>query len=115
MMKQDSADIDLTPENIELARQGSPRLYRQVLALCAIPRYARRIRIVGASMASLLLLLSVAIGNLDFTIEAVVLLILLVFPAFIRSLALGLYHATSIATVIGQRLRQLIHHSPRNN
>lgn len=114
MRKPDPFNADFAHEDLELARQSSPKLYRQFLALRAIPHYARRIRIVAVSLAALLFILSVATANLQFAIEAVVLLIPLAFPAFIRSLALGLYHALNIATSIGQRLRQLFHHSSRN-
>ena len=115
MRKPDPFNADFAHEDIiELARQSSPKLYRQFLTLRAIPHYARRIRIVAGSLAALLFILSVATANLQCAIEAVVLLIPLTFPAFIRSLALGFYHALNIATSIGQRLRQLFHHSSRN-
>jgi hypothetical protein len=115
MLKPNSFDIDFMRDDLELARQLSPKLYRQLLAFRAIPHYARLIRIFDVSLAALLFILSVATANLQFAIEAGVLLIPLTFPAFIRSLAFGLYHALNIATFIGQRLRQLIHHSSRNH
>jgi len=115
MLKPDPFNADFARDDLELARQLSPKLYRQLRALRAIPHYARRIRIFSVSLAAMLFIISIATANLQFAIEAVVVLIPLTFPAFIRTLALGLYHALNIATSIGQRLRQLFHHSSRNH
>jgi len=74
-------------------RSLSPVLDRQLVFLRSLPRYTCYIRLTAIAAAIVLTVLAILLARFDFGIEALLLLVILAFPAFTRFLAAMLYRA----------------------
>jgi hypothetical protein len=99
-------------DDLAAVRSLSPALYRQVVLQRSLPRYTLYIRFTTIAAATVLSIIAVLLARLDFGIEALLLLVLLAFPAFVRFLAVMLYRTTEGLVSLYHRIHPTRHREP---
>jgi len=108
---RDSLSVPIL-DDLAAVRSLSPTLYRQVVLQRSLPRYTLYIRFTTIAAAIVLTVLAVLLARLDFGIEALLLLVLLAFPAFTRFLAVMLYRTTEGLVSFYHRIHPTRHREP---
>jgi len=106
------SDLDLA--SLEAARHASPSDFRDMCITLSLPRYMHYLRIALVAGITLFIPLAIGFRNLSFAIVAIVVFVVLFFPALTGLLAAVLVHALSDLNRLG-RIACLRIHRPRRH